>query len=294
MLARHLLHHRETLFALASIGLRAALGRRGRGGVLPPVTRVLPPRPDALVDDHVRVTGGELGAYRDTVPPHLFPEWLFPLAAELWEQLPYDLAKVMNLGAELTVLAPLPRRTPLEATVRVTRIDDDGRRALVTQELETSAGGAPRLRATVTALLPLRGRNDDPAPKGERRPKKPLSTVPRDVEELSFERLPADLGRRFALVTGDVNPIHWIAPYARAMGHETPILHGFCSFARAFERLVRARCAGDPTRVERLEARFTRPLPLPSRVGTYVRGAELYVGDAPGGAAYLQGAFSLR
>ena len=37
--------------------------------------------------------------------------------------------------------------------------------------------------------------------------------------------------------------------------------------------------------------RFTRPLVLPARVGVYVRGDKVWVGDAPGGGAYLEGTF---
>lgn len=288
MLARHLFSQTDTLRALSTAALRSALGVRGAGGGETTIVRTLPPRPDALVDDHVRVTGGDLGAYRSTVPPHLFPQWLFPLGAEAWSRLPYDLLQVMNLGAEMEVLGAIPRGKPLDVTFRLANVDDDGRRVLVTQALETSVGGEPKLRATVTAYLPL------PRKDGAKRESKQLPLVPLDAEEIAFERLPADLGRRFAFVTGDVNPLHWVGPWARAMGHRTPILHGFCTFARAVERVIRARAAGDPTRLARFEARFTRPLPLPSRVGTYLVGDRVHVGDAPGGVAYLQGSFSLR
>ena len=40
--------------------------------------------------------------------------------------------------------------------------------------------------------------------------------------------------------------------------------------------------------------RFTRPLVLPARVGVYVRGDKVWVGDAPGGPAYLEGTFKIR
>jgi hypothetical protein len=41
--------------------------------------------------------------------------------------------------------------------------------------------------------------------------------------------------------------------------------------------------------------RFSRPLVLPANVGVYVtRGGEVFVGDAPGGGAYLDGHYVAR
>jgi hypothetical protein len=116
--------------------------------------------------------------------------------------------------------------------------------------------------------------------------------VPVEARELAFWRLGADAGLRFALYTGDFNPIHWVRPYARAFGHRSTILHGFCTMARTWEGLGRTVYARDPGRLGVLDVRFTRPLVLPARVGLYVRGQEVAVGDAPGGPAYLLGTFS--
>jgi acyl dehydratase len=45
-------------------------------------------------------------------------------------------------------------------------------------------------------------------------------------------RLPGGLGRRFAAVSGDVNPIHLHSVTAKAMGFPTTIVHGMWSQAR--------------------------------------------------------------
>jgi hypothetical protein len=85
-----------------------------------------------------------------------------------------------------------------------------------------------------------------------------------------------------------------VSPYARAFGHRSPILHGFCTLARTWEGLARTLHARDPERLRALDVRFTRALALPARVGLYVEGDGVSVGDAPGGPAYLQGSFSSR
>lgn len=71
-------------------------------------------------------------------------------------------------------------------------------------------------------------------------------------------RLPADLGRRYARVSGDVNPIHLSALSARAFGFRRTIAHGMWTHARSLAALGRL-----PERYL-LTARFRRPLPLPS------------------------------
>ena len=113
-----------------------------------------------------------------------------------------------------------------------------------------------------------------------------------DAREIGALRLGADAGLDFARLTGDLNPIHWLGPYARAMGHRRPILHGFATLARAWETLLRARFAGDVDGVRSMDARFSRPLPLPARVNVYLSGDRLAVADAPGATPYLDATFT--
>jgi len=83
--------------------------------------------------------------------------------------------------------------------------------------------------------------------------------------------------------------VHWIRPYARAFGFRSTILHGFSTFARAYEGLRTARRLAPRV----LDARFTRPLALPAEVGLYVEPETrtVHVGDAPGAPAYLRGTY---
>ena len=57
-------------------------------------------------------------------------------------------------------------------------------------------------------------------------------------------RLPGDLGRRYAAVSGDRNPIHLYALTAKAFGFPRQIAHGMWSKARC----LAASRTGCPTR----------------------------------------------
>ena len=89
--------------------------------------------------------------------------------------------------------------------------------------------------------------------------------MPLDAKEIAFLRLTGTAGRDFAALTGDVNPIHWFAPAARAAGFRGCILHGFRTLARTIEALNRRVFAGDPRALASIDVRFMRPLVLPAK-----------------------------
>jgi acyl dehydratase len=83
-------------------------------------------------------------------------------------------------------------------------------------------------------------------------------------------RLPADLGRRYAAVAGDYNPIHIHPLSARALGFPRAIAHGFWTKSRALAQLQ-----GKLPSAFVAEVAFKRPILLPGTVN-YVED----VGDA--------------
>ena len=65
--------------------------------------------------------------------------------------------------------------------------------------------------------------------------------------------------------------------------------------ARSIEALNRAVFAGDAQRLGFIDVRFSKPVLLPAKVGVYVTGDHrIFVGDAPGGGAYMEGTFGER
>jgi len=268
-------------------------GEASRGDELPgrELTATLPPRHPNLIRDYVRAVGGEPLWYRGTVPPHLFPQWGFPILARTLDPLTYDLRRILNAGCRMEVRHPLPADEPLELRARLSNVDDDGRRALLTERLITGTASAPdAIDCRITALVPLPKKGE-----GEKGKKKERPRVPTDAREIHRWRLSATSGRDFAFLTGDVNPIHWVTVYAKMAGFKSRIAHGFSGLARLAESLNRQLWSGDVSRLASLEVRFVRPLPLPAEVGVFVDDAGgCHVGEAPGGPAYFSGTYEER
>jgi acyl dehydratase len=312
---------------MAAVGRTAiaALKQRLGGGVGTPgafavpgpaLTAEVPPPSPALVRDYLRSVGGDPAAYRSRIPAHLFPQWTFPLVARTLDGLPYPLLRVVNGGCRLTMNAPLPAGEALAVRAQLVGVEDKGRHVVLHQRVATGPAARPdALVADIYAIVPTgaaadgahhkngangangvsNGSNGVHAGNGANGAKKDVALVPPGARELGFWRLPADAGLSFALLTGDINPVHWLRPYAQAFGFRSSILHGFATLARAVEGLQRALFAGAVDRLTEIDVRFARPLPLPARVGLYVAGGgAVFVGDAPGGFAYLTGKFGER
>lgn len=69
----------------------------------------------------------------------------------------------------------------------------------------------------------------------------------------------------YAGASGDYNPIHIDQRVGRAAGYQGVILQGMCTFSWLGDACV--SYLGDPTRLKRLRARFTKPV----QVGDVIR-----------------------
>lgn len=284
------------LRGMGEAALAALRQRVGRAPAGPPVVPgpehhiTVAPRPQELVNAYLRWVGGDPASYKGRVPAHLFPQWGFPLTGKLVEGLSYPMLAAMNGGCKLTMNAALPAGEPLEVGGRLEAIDDNGQRAILDQKIVTGTRAHPdAVVAHLYVFVPLEkaARRANGKPKDKAR-------VPVEARELAFFRLRDDAGLDFAKLTGDFNPVHWVPRWARAFGFRNVILHGFATLARAIEALNRGLLAGDPSALAEIDVRFTRPLVLPARVGVYVDTNRVWVGDAPGGPAYLEGTFQVR
>lgn len=94
--------------------------------------------------------------------------------------------------------------------------------------------------------------------------KKPAKT---NEPEIQYERetqweLPANLGRRYGVIAGDINPIHMGKYPAKLFGFPRAIAHGMWSLARAAAELDQHLPAGPYT----LNTAFRQPVLLPATV----------------------------
>lgn len=240
--------------------------------------------PVALQRAFVQFCGGDPSRYAGRTPPHLFCQWILPVALDLAKRLPYPPLSVVNLGCSLRVEGPLPDRGPVNVHSTVTDVSESEGKVRLSFGLLTLFQQDVRLRAQLDLLIRLPNASSVRGAK----PKRETVMVPGDVRELWRRRLASDAGLSFAELSGDFNPIHWSSSYARMMGFKSSILHGFGSLAIAYEGLVAGRLSGRFDDVRRLDAEFTAPLLLPRDVGVFSRGDELWVADAPHGPAYLK------
>ena len=100
---------------------------------------------------------------------------------------------------------------------------------------------------------------------------------------------PAGIGRQYARVSGDFNPIHLSKPTAKLLGFPTAIGHGMWSLARTLADIGEDKLG---TRV-RVDASFKLPILLPAWVTLLSRsdkqGTEFLLSDGDGKKPHLSG-----
>lgn len=95
---------------------------------------------------------------------------------------------------------------------------------------------------------------------GEATQGSPTTCAP--LSELSRWNAPADIGRRYARVSGDYNPIHLSALSAKLFGFPQAIAHGLWNKARTLAALAEHL----PTANIEIAVEFKKPVRLPSEV----------------------------
>ena len=127
--------------------------------------------------------------------------------------------------------------------------------AAVDLRATVSAGGTEVWRSTSTYLA--RGAK---APRVRRRPTSRWPSATSSGPAATW-RIPDDAGRRYAKVSGDVNPIHLSGLTAKAFGFKRAIAHGMWVKARVLGALS-GRLPDDLS----VDVSFRKPLFLPSTV----------------------------
>jgi acyl dehydratase len=217
-----------------------------------PIKRGIDAPPEELVEHYIHwacAWAGTASRYDRELPPHMVSQWSLPLVGELLLRLPYRLAGVINQGASLRVRGPLPRDTPLLVGAAIERIEQVAGRTKVVVAITT---GTARQANLVEARLHMSFLPPGPRPPraAQERPPEP------QWRTAGLWHADADDGMRFALLTGDFNPIHWCGPLARRSVFGGTVLQGFGSLVRSYEAL-------EPGSFNEIDVRFVRPVPLP-------------------------------
>ncbi|MGY1837002.1 MaoC family dehydratase [Blastococcus sp. SYSU DS0510] len=249
---------------MAALFAQAALTARGRGGELPD-TRFA--RTGVTVDPtdlaaYARVCGFPLA---DTLPatyPHVLT---FPLQLALMSDRAFPLALpgLVHVRNRIDLLRPIATTEALDLEVWAERFARHRSGATVDLCASVRAGGAEVWRSRSTYLA--RGAA---APDGA--PESDVTVTVGSLERaVATWRVPDDAGRRYAKVSGDVNPIHLSGLSAKAFGFKRAIAHGMWVKAR-----VLAALENRLPEALTVDVAFRKPLFLPSTVTLATEQAE--------------------
>lgn len=124
-----------------------------------------------------------------------------------------------------------------------------------------------------------------------RGPRAPRLALSPDMARDQVWSLPADLGRRYARVSGDANPIHTSALGARLFGFPRAIAHGMWTQARALAALT----PPDGLDAAGIEVSFCAPLLLPGEAALFVAPdrRDFEVRDPAGERVHMRGRLTI-
>jgi acyl dehydratase len=242
---------------LGRLYAKAALGVVGRRGRELPDTELV--REGVAVDrahlaEYARVCGFPV---RDALPvtyPHVLA---FPLQVALMAQrsFPLPLPGLVHVRNTVTLRRGIDAAEQLTVQVHAERFGPHPKGAQVDLVALIDAGGEPAWEGRSTYLA--RGAAA-PGATAPNRPEPPEITA---GPPAAVWRVDAGTGRRYARVSGDVNPIHLHPWTAKAFGFPRAIAHGMWTAAR-----VIASLQGRLPAALTYDVAFGRPLLLPSTV----------------------------
>jgi acyl dehydratase len=274
-----LYRHRRTVRAMGAL---AVSGLRKNRGAIPNdfserslVTGAVPHANPELLRAFMRATGVDpqffkLPGGQTALPPTYYVTWNMAVLSDtlLKLRLPYDYSRVLHAGSEVHYTRPLCLNDKATYQARVIAIDDNERRARIRVETIVHEADAPSVeifRNTMELHVPKAK-----APRG------PKTEAPiAHGRDIAAFRLPRDLGQRYAMVSGDFNPIHWSRAAARALGFKTLFVQGYCTKALIAHAVIRQLLRGASPLFASLRVEFRRPVFLPAKLGLFVGEARM-------------------
>jgi len=170
-----------------------------------------------------------------------------------------DYQKTLHGEQSIEFHAPLPAAATVVDRIWVEEILDKGpqKGALVYGRSSLTDKATGTLLCSLSATMFCRADGGYGGPSG---PAKDVHRVPeRPADHLcEFPTMPQSA--LLYRLTGDANPLHADPAVARKAGFERPILHGLCTFGIAGHALLRTLCEYNPSRMRRIDARFSAPV----------------------------------
>jgi MaoC like domain len=227
----------------------------GGGGEIPELDLTLPEveaKPEEVAA-YAKVCGFAL---RDHLPP-TYPHVLaFPLHMAVMAdgRFPFGAVGIVHVENRIEQRRPIGVDEQLTIRVSPTKLQPHPKGRTFSLLTEVAVDGEPAWESSTTVLR--RGKSDGSAPEREA-----FATLPEGTPAAAEWRLGGDLGRRYAAVSGDRNPIHMHSLTAKPLGFPSAIAHGMWTKARALASLESR--LPDAFAVD---VRFRKPILLPGRV----------------------------
>lgn len=269
-------------------------GRKGADGALPRHRLVLPgvEQDLARLRDYCEVTGDVLG---DTVPATWLHVLTFPLQVQLMadRSFPFPMVGMVHVANTMTLHRPVRVAETLVLSSWAENVQPHRRGRTVDLCGEVRVGDEVVWEGRSTYLARTSSPQEGSTAGQEASSGGPAAPGGPDSEdggvpttEMARWRLPADLGRRYAGVSGDANPIHLTGLTAKALGFPRAIAHGMWTHAR-----VLAAARSRVPEVATVEVQFVKPILLPSTVvlrgELQGAGGRFAVTDRDGGRLHL-------
>jgi hypothetical protein len=286
-------------------GLRALYGKAIAGSTVKPVLKRVPgiggrfgggerklPERELVVSD-VEIDRDHLNRYdrvcgfrlTDDLPP-TYPHMIaFPMAVQLMtaSDFPFPVIGLVHIANRIEQHRPIGADEPLSMRVWTADLGPHDKGTQFVIDAEASANDVPVWRSRSTYL---RKEGDGNGSDGDKKDDGDRDEPP---EPKAIWEVPDDIGRRYAGVSGDINPIHLRRSTALAMGMPRPIAHGMWTKARSLAALE-----GTLPDTFAVDVRFKLPIYLPGKAAfaSWEDGAgrQFAVHDAKSGKPHLTGA----
>jgi hypothetical protein len=217
---------------------------------------------------------------RDELPP-TYPHMVaFPLAMKVMTDgsFPFPVMGLVHIENRIDQQRAIRADEKLDFTVRSDNLREHDRGLQFDLVADVTADGEPVWHSTSTYLRRMGGAGGGGS--GDKRSEPPTPD--------SYWKIDDDIGRRYAGVSGDINPIHMHALSARLFGFPKPIAHGMWLKARCLAALE-----GQLPDALSVEVAFKLPLLLPAKVAFASwpadDGRDFAVHDARNGKPHLTG-----
>lgn len=261
----HIFRHRHLVSAFIS-------------NALPPSRTTAETKPQSIrisrkhVRDFIAWSGGCSDEWGDQIPATMFPYWAMASFAPCLSGRDLPFSRLLNGGCSFKQFEPIMVDEGFQVISSFDSFEQHDHFKMISLRSETLRDdGTLLLASTVRLLIPNSNRSPRPKILNEQLATGDLlgSTIARERD-----------GFDFACLTGDVNPIHWLGPWARAFGFKTCIQHGFGTLAKCYEIMLKTQRAKRSS-VE-VDVRFRAPVPLPSTARLYLENhhASLWVDGA--------------